>query len=209
MDSSAFLRGVVIGFSIAAPVGPIGILCIRRTLADGRLAGFISGIGAATADAIYGSLAAFGLTVISLLLIQQSAWLRLIGGGFLIFLGIRTFLAQPSHTTEASPTPGQSRLAGYFFSTLLLTLTNPLTILSFAAIFAGLGIGSTAVGDYWQAAVLVLGVFLGSACWWLLLSSLVGLFQSRLNQRLLTWVNRISGAIITGFGAVALISLIG
>lgn len=209
MDSPTFLRGILIGFSIAAPVGPIGVLCIRRTLADGRVAGFVSGIGAATADAIYGSIAAFGLTTISLFLVQQSQWLRLIGGGFLIYLGIRTFLAQPAVMAETDPTSGQGRLSGYYFSTFFLTLTNPLTILSFAAIFAGLGIGSATRGSYWQAAILVLGVFLGSAGWWLLLSGLVGLFQSKLNQHLLIWVNRISGVIIFLFGIAALISLTG
>src|SRR5690242_13032805 len=132
-----WLRGLLLGFSIAAPVGPIGVLCIRRTLADGRVVGFVSGLGAATADAFYGAVAGFGLTVISALLIEQRFWLRLIGGGFLLYLGVRTVLARPA---ERAASAGGKGLAGAYGSTLFLTLTNPLTILSFAAIFAGLGV---------------------------------------------------------------------
>jgi LysE type translocator len=123
-----FLRGLVIGFSIAAPVGPIGVLCIRRTLADGRAAGFFSGLGAATADALYGAVAAFGLTAISSVLIGQATWLRLGGGLFLCYLGIKTFLARPA--AEATPARATG-LIGAYVSTLLLTLANPTTILSF------------------------------------------------------------------------------
>jgi threonine/homoserine/homoserine lactone efflux protein len=163
MDYSLFFRGLVIGFSIAAPVGPIGVLCIRRTLADGQVSGLVSGLGAATADAFYGCVAGFGLTFISSLLIDQQMWLRLFGGLFLLYLGIKTLLSKPA---EKEANIKQSGLFSSYLSTFLLTITNPLTILSFAAIFAGLGL-ATATGSYSAALILVLGVFLGSAAWWL------------------------------------------
>ncbi len=203
MDINFFLKGLIIGFSIAAPVGPIGVLCIRRTLAQGHTSGLISGLGAATADAIYGCIAALGLTFISSLLISQQIWLRLIGGAFLCYLGIKTFVIQP--TQKAAKTKGNSLVIAYA-STFSLTLTNPMTMLSFAAIFAGLGVASTP-GNYVLAMVLVLGVFIGSALWWLLLCAGISLFQTKLTPRRLQWVNRISGVMITMFGLVALLSL--
>jgi threonine/homoserine/homoserine lactone efflux protein len=203
VDLLVVLKGILIGFSIAAPVGPIGVLCIRRTLAEGRLVGLVTGLGAATADAFYGFVAAFGLTFVSTFLVSQQIWLRAIGGAFLLFLGIRTFLSRPA--TEAPPRSGRG-LAAAYASTLLLTLTNPLTILSFAVVFAGLGLGSTA-GDYLGAALLVAGVFTGSACWWLLLSGGVSLLRSRFSYSGLWWVNRISGILILTFGVVALAGL--
>jgi threonine/homoserine/homoserine lactone efflux protein len=203
MDISFLMRGLIIGFSIAAPVGPIGVLCMRRTLAEGRPSGLVSGLGAATADAIYGSIAGFGITFISSFLISQHVWLHLVGGVFLCYLGIRTMLAKPAD--QAALTKGNG-LFGAYASTFFLTLTNPMTILFFAAVFAGLGLGSTN-GNYMSAGVLVFGVFLGSALWWVVLSGGVGLFRSKFNAHRLQWVNRISGVIITGFGAFALLSL--
>ncbi len=203
MDSFVFLRGLIIGFSIAAPVGPIGILCIRRTLAEGMWYGLVSGLGAATADAFYGCIAAFGLTLIANLLIGQQFWLRLVGGLFLCYLGLKTFLAKPAEQAAQSQ---ENSLLGAYASTLVLTLTNPLTILSFAAIFAGLGLAE-ANSDYLAAVLLVLGVFAGSAAWWLLLSGGVSLFRTKFGLRELGWVNRISGVIITVFGLIALLSL--
>ncbi len=206
-----WLRGLLIGFSIAAPVGPIGVLCIRRTLADGRVNGLVSGLGAATADASYGAVAGFGLTFISGLLIDQRVWLRLIGGAFLCYLGIKTFLARAREPQARLAEPGEARrsdLAGAYASTLLLTLTNPTTIFSFAAIFAGLGIANTG-GNYLAAALLVLGVFLGSALWWFILSGAVSLFRAKFGSRQLQWVNRISGVVILAFGVLAFVSLLG
>lgn len=196
-----FLQGVVLGFSIAAPVGPIGVLCIRRTLAEGRASGFVSGLGAATADAIYGSIAAFGLTIISAVLIEQKMWLGLIGGAFLCYLGIRTFLALPAQSVAVAQGQG---LVGAYASTFFLTLTNPMTILSFAAIFAGFVRGN---GDGLSSVMLVLGVFLGSAIWWLMLSGGVGLLRAQFDLKALRWVNRISGIIIIAFGVIILNNL--
>jgi len=199
-----FFQGLLLGFSVAAPVGPIGVLCIRRTLADGRATGFVSGLGAATADAFYGIIAGFGLTFISNILIEQQVTLKLVGGAFLCYLGVRTFLARPAeHAAEIK----SSGLVGAYGSILFLTLTNPLTILAFVAMFAGLGIANTR-GDYLAATMLVAGVFIGSAMWWLLLSGGVGLFRARFNPRALLWVNRVSGIIIASFGLLALGSLI-
>ena len=199
------LRGLVIGFSIAAPVGPIGVLCIRRTLAEGRASGLVSGLGAATADAVYGCIAGFGLTFVLSFLVSQQAWFRLAGGVFLCYLGLKTFLGRPAEDTASTKTSG---LLGAYASTLFLTLTNPMTILSFVAVFAGLGVGSEA-RDYLSAGALVLGVFIGSALWWLSLSSGVGLFRSRLDLQKLAWVSRVSGVVIIGFGLLALLSLYG
>jgi threonine/homoserine/homoserine lactone efflux protein len=204
MDLSFFFRGFIIGFSIAAPVGPIGVLCIRRTLAEGRASGLISGLGAASADAIYGSIAAFGLTFISSLLIHEQGWLRLVGGTFLCYLGLKTFLSRPAEQPVLAK--GSDLLSAYA-STFFLTITNPMTILSFTAIFAGLGLGSTA-GSYVSAGALVTGVFVGSASWWFILSSGIGIFGRTCNPHGLRWVNRISGIIITAFGLLALLSLI-
>ncbi|MBF0229578.1 MAG: LysE family transporter [Desulfamplus sp.] len=203
MDIPFLLRGIIIGFSIAAPVGPIGVLCIRRTLADGRAYGLISGLGAASADAIYGAVAGFGLTFISNFLVSQQMWLRLIGGIFLCYLGVKTLWAKPSeHSALVKNNKG---LVGAYASTFFLTLTNPMTIISFAAIFAGLGLANREA-NYISATILISGVFIGSTAWWLILSIGVGLFRERFNRYGLHWVNRISGFIITTFGLFALVS---
>ena len=203
LDFGLFVKGLIIGFSIAAPVGPIGVLCIRRTLAEGRISGFVSGMGAATADALYGCIAGLGVTVVSNLLIGQQFWLRLAGGIFLFMLGAKTFLSKPAEAASGKTGKG---LAGAYASTLFLTLTNPITILAFAGVFAGLGLGNTGA-NYYAGMLLVLGVFLGSAVWWLLLSTGVGLFRKWFNGPRLRWVNRLSGMIIAGFGFLAFLSL--
>ena len=199
-------RGLIIGFSIAAPVGPIGLLCIRRTLAHGRAVGFFSGLGAATADAMYGAIAGFGLTALSTFLVQGQGPLRLVGGAFLCYLGVRTFLARPA--TGTARAEGRRGLAGAYLSTLGLTLTNPSTILSFVAIFAGLGLGAAGASGagprFAPAALMVTGVFLGSALWWLILAGIAGAFRSRLTGGAMQWINRLSGAILAAFGVAAL-----
>jgi threonine/homoserine/homoserine lactone efflux protein len=198
------LKGLAIGFAIAAPVGPIGVLCIRRALAHGTALGLASGLGAAVADATYGAVAAFGLTMISTFLVGQRLWLQILGGVFLCWLGVRTLLARPAQ--DGSGATRAAGLLGALASTLFLTLTNPLTILSFVAVFAGLGLADTG-GDYVAALTLVAGVFLGSALWWLLLSGGVGMLRMRFDARGLLWVNRVSGAVIVAFGVFALATL--
>jgi threonine/homoserine/homoserine lactone efflux protein len=197
-----WVKGVLIGFSIAAPVGPIGMLCIRRTLSDGRWTGLFSGLGAATADALYGCVAGFGLTFVSSFLLRQQTFLRGLGGAFLCYLGVRTLLAVPA---DKAARAGGMGLLGAYLSTLLLTIANPMTIFSFVGVFTGLGMAASG-GDYHYAAVLVLGVFTGSALWWLLLSGAVALARERLTLAALRWVNRLSGLIILAFGLVALAS---
>jgi threonine/homoserine/homoserine lactone efflux protein len=196
------LKGFIIAFAIAAPVGPIGVLCIRRTLADGRLIGFFSGLGAATADMCYGAVAAFGLTVIQNVLVGLQFWLHILGGIFLLYLGVRIFFARPAE--KAAAVRSNRGLFPAYISTLGLTLTNPATIISFTVIFTGLRLGDTH-GDFLSAALLVAGVFLGSAAWWLTLSGIVGIFRERFTTNWMIWVNRLAGTIIAGFGLFALL----
>jgi threonine/homoserine/homoserine lactone efflux protein len=199
-----FLKGLIVGLSIAAPVGPIGILCIRRTLANGRAAGFVSGLGAATADAMYGAAAGFGLTAVAGILVGGQPWLRLVGGLFLLYLGIRIWRKAGQSGSQSIVSETSRGSLGAYASTLALTLTNPMTILSFAAIFAGLGIASGA--RYASAAALVAGVFCGSALRWLTLSTVVAVLRHRVSTSGLQWVNRASGTIIAGFGVQALMA---
>ncbi|WP_088069867.1 LysE family translocator [Gottfriedia luciferensis] len=203
MDIEFFLKGLLIGLSIAAPVGPIGVLCIRRTLAHGKMVGLVSGLGAATADGIYGLIAGFGLTVITNFLIGQHFWIQLIGGCFLCYLGIKTLISKASFSQSETQ---KKNIIGAFLSVLFLTLTNPMTILSFIAIFAGLGISNSG-SSIISSVVLVLGVFCGSTLWWIILSSGVGLFRNRISDKSLTAINRLSGIIILIFGGIALYGL--
>jgi len=196
-------KGMIIGLSIAAPVGPIGVLCIRRTLTDGRAAGLATGLGAATADAAYGCVAGFGLTVISGFLVGHRFWLGFFGGLFLCYLGIRTLLSKPA--AQAAEVRGGG-LGPAYLSTLFLTLTNPMTILSFVAVFAGFGLAASP--DYFSAGILVAGVFIGSALWWLLLSGGVALFRSRVSAAWMQGINRLSGCIILAFGLYSLSTLL-
>ncbi len=207
-EVSFFWQGWVVGFSIAAPVGPIGVLCIRHSLAGGRWAGFSAGMGAASADSLFALLGAFGLTALSGFLVGQQFWLRLVGGLFLCWLGGRilwTSRLQPT-AFDLDRTPAEPlQPLRIYLSTFALTLSNPLTILSFAAVFAGLGlaVGAGAASAGW----VVLGVFCGSAAWWLLLSSAAAALRARLSPPVLRWIDRLSGAVILVFGLAILISL--
>lgn len=200
---NVFLKGLILGFSIAAPVGPIGILCIRKTLQFGRLSGLFSGLGAATADMIFGIIAAFGLTVISNVLLAGQFWLRIIGGGFLLYLGMKTFFSKAA--IEKKHNVHHATLLNDFISTFFLTITNPMTILSFLAIFAGIGLPKSQ-GHFIHAGLLVFGVFLGSAIWWFILCEFVTLFRRKIEQKMMIWINRFAGIIIVGFGLLALAS---
>jgi threonine/homoserine/homoserine lactone efflux protein len=201
-EVGTFLRGVVLGLSIAVPVGPIGVLCIRRTLSQGRLAGFISGLGAASADAIYGGIAAFGLTAAADFLVRRQFLIQGAGGLALGVLGVRIFFSEPIDL--GAKEEGKGWVSAYT-STLFLTLTNPATLLFFAAIFAGMGwVESSMQGDELTAGLIVAGVFLGSGAWWFLLSGVVNILRSKFGFRSLRWVNRISGILLFAFGAYAL-----
>ena len=203
MDMWLLLRGMLIGLSIAAPVGPIGVLVIRRTLAGGWGAGLASGAGVASADALYGCVAGFGLSAVSGALLGAQTFIRLAGGLFLCYLGVSTLLAKPADRPVDAR--GGSLLAAYG-STFLLTLTNPLTIISFLAILVSLGMGA-GEASYGAALLVVVGVFSGSLLWWLALSGATSLLRARLSPAALRWVNLVSGAVVLGFGVMALVSL--
>ena len=193
----------LLGLSIAAPVGPIGLLCIRRTLVDGWRLGLATGLGAATADAVYGAVAAGGLGAVSGLLVQQRLGLQLAGDAFLVWIGIRTLLQPPP--TEAAQAKGRG-LPGAFTATFALTLANPMTILSFVGLFAGMGLGPGATTA--DSVMLVLGVFLGSAAWWLGLSAAVSGLRRRVTPVAMLWINRISGCVVAVYGLKTLAGLL-
>lgn len=200
---SVILKGIIIGFSIAAPVGPIGVLCIQRSLHEGYKAGLITGFGAACADGVYGAVAALGLTFISFFLLKHQTIIHLTGGIFLLYLGSKIFFSRPVAGTKQK-VPHKSLLHIYT-SSFFLTLTNPMTILSFMGIFAGLGLGST-YHEYLPALMLVVGVIFGSLAWWLILSSSIALiFHKKLTGNVLHRINQLSGLIIFVFGVIALI----
>lgn len=204
MEVSLFLKGFVIGLMVAVPVGPIGLLCVNRTLHKGPAYGLVSGLGVATADAISAGIVALGLTLVSTFLIDQQTWLRLIGGLFLCYVGVSIVLTHPH---EQSNSAKENNLLRAYASTFLLTLTNPLTVLSFVAIYAAWGIEDL-TGHYLASAILTAGVFCGSGSWWVVLSSSMPAVQLMFSHSGLRWVHRISGAIIAGFGFIVLLSLL-
>ena len=196
-----FFNGSIVGLSIAAPVGPIGVLCIRRALSGGWKLGLATGLGAAVADALYGCVAALGLDALTRLLTSGSVHLGVFGGVFLCWIGVRTWRSKPPAGSQEPADP--MNLLRAFGTTVVLTLANPATILSFTAIFAGFGVGShlsRAAIPVWIA-----GVFAGSAGWWLLLSGTVASFRHRFDPKWLKAVNRVSGTALVGFGVSALI----
>lgn len=191
-----FLKGLAFGFVLAATVGPMWVLCFRRTVAYGALTGFVSGMGIAVADGLYGAVAAFGLTAISGILLAHGFWIGVLGGVFLVYLGVKTLLCKAALEGEAAK---PASLASAFLSTLGLTLANPPTILAFVAIFAGLGLAASA--DFTAAALITLAVFLGSASWWVVLAAGAGALRGRFGPRLLRAINIFSGLTILGFAA--------
>ena len=205
MEVNFFIKGFIIGFTIAASIGPIGILCVRRSLAHGYLAGFFSGMGVATADGFYGAIAAFGLTFVSSFLIQQQMWLQVIGIVFLVYLGVKTLVEKPADNTTSEVKSGG--LLGDYVSILFLTIVNPMTILLFTGIFAGLGVAKESE-SYVSALMITLGVFTGSAMLYFLISVIFGVFGRKLNSHVIILVNKISGSIIIGFAIITVISMI-
>ena len=204
MDFDVIVRGVAIGFSVAAPVGPIGLLVIRRAIADGRAAGLATGLGAAAADALYGAVAGLGLSAVAAALSGASVWLRLGGGLFLIVLGIRAARSRPPEGGAEAAAATRAGLARAFGSTLLLTLANPMTVVSFAAVMASVGVGASGGGE---VAAFVAAVFAGSALWWLLLSGGASLLRSRVTPRRMRWINVASGLVLAAFGLAAIVSV--
>jgi len=208
MDSTLFLKALVIGLSIAAPVGPIGLLCIQRTLAHGRTIGFLSGLGAALADAFYGAIGALGVSAVIASMVAARVPLALGGAAFLAWMGVQLLRAPVA--TEARQAADATTPLKATLSVFVLTLANPMTILSFVAVFASISTGHVAghtLGAS-QAATMVLGVFLGSALWWLGLSTMVSSVRHKLSAKTMQSINRLSGAILLGFAVYQLSTLL-
>ncbi len=204
MDLSAFLRGAAIGLSIAAPIGPVGILCIRKALADGRLAAFVAGLGAALADTLFGAVAAFGIGAVMETIDGMLVPLKLVGGLFMLGLGVHTWRSAAIEVEAvAGKGPGMMR---DFLSTFVITLTNPGTILGVAGVFAALG--ATARPGGAQSALLVAGIFSGSALWWGILAGTASAARSRFTPERMRRFNHLSGGLLMVFGLVALASLL-
>lgn len=198
------LKGTVVGFLIAAPVGPVGLLCIRRALADGRLAAFVAGLGAAVADTLYGAVAGMGMSLISDFLMQWRTPLSLLGGVFLLLLGWDAWRKPLTLGRAGSVHLG---LVRDFTTTFVITLTNPATILAFMAVFAAMG--ATHLGTAEAASwLLILGVFIGSTLWWMTLSGLASAVRERFSEHWLHRLNRVSAVLLWVSGAGALLSVL-
>lgn len=195
-----FLRGILLGLAVAAPVGPIGVLCIQRSLAGGFWTGFSGGIGTAVADALYAALAAAGFAVLAGSLGPAQQILQWGGALFIAWLGWRTFSSVPAEASADAPMQG--RPLRLFAVTFVLTMSNPSTILSFAALFAGLGLAADA--SIAAASSAVAGVFIGSLLWWALLSGTIAALRQRVNPEMRRWINRIAGSVLILF-AIALV----
>jgi len=205
IDPGLVASGLAIGFVVAAPIGPVNLIVIRRALRYGGLYGFLSGLGAALGDAIFATIAAFGLTAAIDWVMQYSTILQITGGIFLIVLGTRTFFVHP-HLEEAPPDTAYS-LVGVTATTFFLTITNPATMLGFIAIFGGVAGLTVTQEDYASAGILVASVFAGSVIWWLVIATLASLFRHRMNDRILDVVNKGSGIMIALFGVAVLVQL--
>jgi threonine/homoserine/homoserine lactone efflux protein len=198
------LQGLIVGFIIASPIGPVGVLCIRRTLTEGKTVGLFTVLGAATADACYGLVAALGLTAVSHVLMAHQVPFRLGAGLFLLILGIQMFFHRPP---EAKEGPAARNLSAAYFSTLLLMLANPFIILSFLGVFAALGLHTTGIGDL-AAGWLCAGLFLGSAAWWLIFALARTGLKERLTHGGLRAINLAAGTLICGFGLWQFVELL-
>jgi threonine/homoserine/homoserine lactone efflux protein len=202
-----FVKGTAAGIAIAAPVGPVGVLCVRRTLASGRLAGMVSGLGAAVADALFGAVAAFGLTLVADWMTAHEAPLRAVGGALLVVLAVRALRSRPAAEAGAATAAMAGGWGRAFASTFVLTATNPITIVAFLGIFGALGIGA-ALADRHLASLLVAGVFCGSSLWWLALAGGAGMLRPWLDRGGMGRIGRISGALLLLFAFWALAGLV-
>lgn len=208
-DIGLVANGVAIGMAVAAPIGPVNLIVIRRTLRRGAVTGFLSGMGAAVGDGVFSAIAGFGLTAAMDFVLSYQTILQLIGGLFLLGLGISTFFAHPHLQQEDNETISGAALARIFATTFMLTITNPATMFGFIAIFGGVaGLTSAGGEDYGHAATIVASVFGGSLLWWACVSGFVSLFRQRMTDHLLEIVNRVSGGLIITFGLVVLLRVI-
>lgn len=199
-DISVFMRGIMLGLTIAAPVGPIGLLCIRRTVERGFIAGFSTGLGAAIADGFFGGVAAFGVTAILDTLQGHVRELRLIGGIFLLAAAVHSLLKEPHEVASKRGEP--HNILGAIGGALFLTITNPLTIMGGITVVAGFGGGL----EHARAGTLTLGVFSGSLLWWLLLCGGIYMVRHRLTHRSVLWLNRCTGVVLGLLGIFALLT---
>jgi threonine/homoserine/homoserine lactone efflux protein len=197
-DLELLLRGLLAGLAISAPVGPVNVLCISRTLSKGRMAGMISGLGAAAADTVYGGIAGFSISFVIQFLLREEFWIRLCGGSLLIAIGIRYYFKKPKSLTEQRQGAGHSD----FITAFLLNLTNPTTILSFLAVLAVLGLGHHRAR--WLTLLLIGGIFCGAMLWWIVLAAATNRFRDRFDDKAVLRMNRIAGVAIGGFGIVTL-----
>jgi threonine/homoserine/homoserine lactone efflux protein len=202
--------GILIGLFVAAPIGPVNMICIRRTLAFGPLNGFMSGLGASLGDTVFAIVTSFGLTAVAQMIEGYAHYIELIGGGLLIYFGLHTFYAKVEARLDdrlAAKEKGASTLFRAMASTFALTITNPATLFGFAVFIAGLGGLAGGHPSLMNASFVVLGVTAGSTLWWLVLTTLVGLFHATITDRVMALINRISGVVIGGFGVAVLIHL--
>ena len=189
------IRGLAAGLIIAAPVGPVNLLCIRRTIEKGWRSGMVSGLGAALADTVYGAIAAFGISLVIQFLIREESWIRVIGGIFLMGIGV-VYYRKPPRPLKAGE--DDSSTNSDFVSTFLLNATNPTTVLSFLAVLATLGVGRQS--SLRQTLILVAGIFCGSMIWWTILACTASLLRGRMNDRTMRWMNHVAGIAIGCFG---------
>jgi threonine/homoserine/homoserine lactone efflux protein len=203
--------GFFIGLIAAIPIGPVNLLCVRRTLAYDPLHGFVSGLGAVLADLIYGSITAFGFTAIAQLIQGHSTILEIAGGLMLIVFGARMYMEPPNIRLEENCEKKEKRalpLMRAMASTFALAITNPATMLAFTAMFAGVAglVGQHA--SFYGAAFLVIGVVAGSTFWWFTLTTITGLFHKRIDDRVMSIINKVSGVIVTIFGLAVFAHLV-
>jgi threonine/homoserine/homoserine lactone efflux protein len=202
------LSGVVMGLVAAVPIGPVNLICIRRTFAFGPLNGFVSGLGAALGDGIFAAIMGFGLTWIAQLIEGYATVIELIGGALMVWMGHRTFVSPPMpRQLDDKPDGEGTNLVRAMVSTFALTVTNPVTLLSFGVMFAGLGGLAGGAGTFNDAGFVVAGVVGGSAGWWLVLTTVIGLFHARIDERAMRVINRTCGVLVAGCGAVVLVHL--
>ena len=203
MEIDFLLKGIIVGFLASIPLGPVGVLCIQRTINKGRTSGVISGMGAATVDSFYALVAAFGLTYIINFIVEQQFYIELIGGGVLIFLGANIFNTNPIRQIRRHRRK-KNRLIEDYFSVFLLTLSNPLALFLFVAAFAGMGMVDSDNSSF-KSSFIILGVFIGAMIWWFALTFFINLVRKKFRLKQLWWINKIAGLIIVIFGAAAMV----
>lgn len=202
------LSGVVMGLIAAVPIGPVNLICIRRSFAFGPLNGFVSGLGAALGDGIFAAIMGFGLTWIAQMIEGYATIIELIGGAMMVWMGYRTFISPPVPRCLDTKTDSEgTNLVRAMVSTFALTITNPVTLLSFGVMFAGLGGLAGGAGSFHDAGFVVAGVVVGSAGWWLALTTIIGIFHTRIDEKAMRIINRACGALVMACGLAVLIHL--